>query len=122
MDKQRAAHVWKDIILPAYDETVEYTRFGATGDPKKTIKAALEKGTTPDEIRSVLAVIAKIKEDDGRFSASNRRWLYEALPEGPADWYAWYTGWGVAMGDLDHIHTAHLDGLVSAMRRLPEEG
>lgn len=108
----RLKQSWETLIT-AYKETVECSSYGMTGDPRKTIACAAGKGVGTQELREVLAVIAKIKPHDGRFSASNRNWLYAGLDFDAGDWYMEY---GYYMGHLDDIHTTHLDNLASTLR------
>ena len=110
--KEILSKTWHTLIR-AYKDTVEYTSHGATGDPRKTIDKAMEEGATFDDLRQALAVIAHIKEHDGRFSRSNRQWLYESLDFDAGDWYIEY---GRFMGGVDDIHTTHLDNLTSCLR------
>lgn len=117
MTKERMKTVWETLIA-AYKATVEYTSHGTTGDPRKTIAEAVSRGVTKDELRQVLAVIAHVKEHDGRFSLWNRRWLYESLDFGSDDWYMEY---GCYMKSLDDIHTSHLDYLVTILHQVMRE-
>ena len=116
MEKKRLKEVWSTLI-GAYKDTIEYTDHGLTGDPRKTIREALSRGVTMKEMRQTIAVIAHIKAGDGRFGESNRRWLYDSLDFGAYDWFMEYR----FMGDLDAIHTTHLDNLVSHMRQMERE-
>ena len=113
MDKQRRQYLWKEVIIPAYDATIEYGSHGVTGNPVKTIDRILDE-CTKDELKEVLGVVAHIKFWDERFSKKNREWLYEAVSEAPADDRTWYEWSGLS--DLDHIHTAHLDNLAYYLR------
>lgn len=111
-NRTRLQQNWEKFIA-AYKETIEYGPYGMTGDPRKTIACAAGKGIGTQELREVLAVIAKIKPHDGRFSDSNRNWLYAGLDFDAGDWYMEY---GYYMGHLDDIHTTHLDNLTSTLR------
>lgn len=115
--KEKLARTWKGLVR-AYKDTVEYTPHGVTGDPRKTIARAMAEGATFDDLRQALGVIAHIKEHDGRFSRSNRQWLYEGVDFDADDWYLEY---GRVMGGVDDIHTTHLDNLVTHMRNMEME-
>ena len=125
LDVARARAVW-GYVIDGYEATVEYGRYGATGDPRKTVLAALGASgadwadlPTFAEIREVLAIVALIKAHDGRISQSNRAWLAAAQTATASDWYM---EWGVKMRRLDEIHSAHIDGIMSAMRLWRAEG
>lgn len=115
--KEKLKRTW-NVLCSAYKATVEYTDHGVTGDPRTTIAEALSEGVSVEDLRQALGVIAHIKEHDGRFGRSNRQWLYESIDFDSADWYLEY---GRLMGDLDTIHTAHLDNIVTCLRHFEEE-
>ena len=113
VNKKRLKEVWSTLIA-SYKDTVEYTDHGVTGDPNKTLKETFDRGVSPTELRQTLAVIAHIKEHDGRFGSKNRKWLYDSLMFGS---YDWYTEYGRFIGNLDDIHTTHLDNLTTYLRK-----
>lgn len=113
MDPRQAKQVWK-VLVDAYGNTVECDPYGLTGDPNKTIDAAVQQGAEIEELREVLAVIANIKAHDGRISRSNREWLSSHIKATSDDWYMEY---GRVMGHLDDIHTAHLNNLIDVIRQ-----
>ena len=114
--KEKLARTWKELVR-AYRNTVKYTPHGVIGDPRRTIARAMAEGATFDDLRQAIAVIAHIKEHDGRFGRINRQWLYESLDFGTDDWYLEY---GRFVGGEDDIHTTHLDNLTTCLRQMPQ--
>ena len=119
LDVLRTREVW-NYVVDAYKATVVYGPYGATGDPRATVLAALSadgvdwaKVQSFAEIREVLAIFAMVKEYDGRISRSNREWLATSRTATATDWYM---EWGIKMRRLDDIHTTHIDNLISTMR------
>ena len=115
MTPDRFKDIWRNAIIPAYDETTIYGPHGRTGDPYATIEHCFSKKISKKELREALGIIARIKKHDGRFGHDTRSWLYEGMatkdmPVDPSH-YDWYINYGCHAGDLDHIHTSHLEGL-----------
>ena len=123
MDKQmnpaRANEIWQNVIIPAYDSTIVYWKYGVTGNPEDTIGEVL-KSITISEFRVLMGLIAKLKPYDGRIDDRNRKRYTECLVDalegiGPEDSNFnnddyWYRAW--RLGDIDHIHTTHIDNLM----------
>lgn len=112
MEKKRMKEFWETLVQ-SYRDTVEYKPYGTTGDPRKTIALAKERGVSVNELVVVLAVIAKMKDWDERISRGNRNWLYSFLNFDSDNWYMEYIR---VFRNTDEIHSAHLNNLVSTIR------
>lgn len=112
MERKEARRVWF-AIRTAYAASVVYKVYGTTGDPEDTLRIAL-RTCSKEQVRQTIAVVAHIKEHDGRFWDTVREWLYESLPEeqdgAKKDWYTEYS-----LDGLDDIHTTHLNGIAQAL-------
>ena len=115
MNKKRISEVWAQIVS-AYDATAEYSKFGRTGNPNKTLDVLFEAGVTAEEARQVLAIQAMIRPHDLRLDDS-RKWLSLSI-EPVSDWYGEY---GKRLNQIDAIHPAHMNGLAMALKKRMEE-
>ena len=93
------------IIRECYDETRE-------SSPAETLKIILNR-IGEDACLQTFATIAEIKKDDGRISPTNRAFLRPYfLNEKAAEWDI-----GNPFTGLDHIHTTHIDQLISELAK-----
>ena len=100
------AKVW-DGIIETYKETIPQN------NPKVTV-AAIYKKFGKSKANEAFATIAEIKKHDGRISSRNRKKL-SSIPVNP-DCTVW--DWMVnpmLRCDLDYIHTAHIDNLITEL-------
>ena len=118
LSNERLKEVWREVIIPAYDKCSFLSGYGLSGDPEVFLEEAL-KGATPYELRYTLGVVAHIKDWDLRLSNSIRQWLYDGVDVTCDDWCTTYVR---LLGDLDHIHTSHLNGCAQALYEHAKEG
>lgn len=105
---KRCATCWKKICA-----TFKEYRFDGT--PKETIDKILEQMSF-EEARTTFAVIAALKRHDGRIWGYNREWMNKTpLPEGATDWS--HSNPMLNTNLMDEIHPAHIDQLISELRR-----
>ena len=100
-------------ICSAYDDTREQN------NPEITAKEILSK-MSYEEAYSVLNAVAHIKGHDGRISNRNRSLL--AAHDAYKDYFVWEAENPFIRAGLDHIHTAHIDNIISEILRLNQEG
>ena len=112
--------LWKDVVT-AYKDTREENR------PDTTTDAILAKMTLSDAI-TVFSLVAKIKEHDGRIYGTNRDFMNErfsAFSDNNYDVARLATDWTrdnpFIHAGLDDIHTAHIDNLITELRKRERE-
>lgn len=108
MTPKECVDAWK-VVCEQYDATIPENKPGTT--MSKIIDVLGEEKT-----REVFATVAAIKAYDGRISRYNRQYLtsIEVNPES----IAWSLENPMSNAELDYIHTAHIDNLISELRRL----
>lgn len=95
------------VIRECYDET-------RGSNPAETLKVILGK-IGEDACLQTFATVAEIKKNDGRISPANRTFLRPYfLNEKAAEWEA---GNPLIRAELDHIHTTHIDQLISELTK-----
>lgn len=105
MNPRECANVW-ETVCNCYDETIK------TANPEIAMDKIIEK-VGMRRAKEVFATFAKIKKNDGRISGYNRKKLeniavnekcLERSESNP-----------MINAGLDHIHTAHVDNLISQL-------
>ncbi len=112
MNSSDCANAWRKVCQ-IYDETREINR------PKITSERIVEELGLEAALET-FATIAKIKERDGRISNRNREYLrvitvYRGSIERDHSNPLFDTGL------LDHIHTSHIDNLITELIRMRGE-
>lgn len=105
-DLHEIAKVW-DGIIEIYKETI------SQNNPKVTV-AAIYRKFGKAKANEAFATIAEIKKHDGRISQWNRKKL-SSIPVDPN-----CTVWDIMINpmlrtDLDYIHTAHIDNMITEL-------
>lgn len=105
-DLVETAKVWNGII-EIYKETI------SKNNPKITV-AAIYKKFGKAKANEAFATIAAIKKHDGRISPRNRKKL-SSIQVNP-DCTVWGRMINPMIGtDLDYIHTAHIDNMITEL-------
>lgn len=105
-DLVEIAKVW-DGIIETYKETIPQN------NPKVTV-AAIYRKFGKEKANEAFATIAEIKKHDGRISQRNRKKL-STIPVNP-DCTVWDRTINPMIGtDLDYIHTAHIDNMITEL-------
>ncbi|MCI7150577.1 hypothetical protein MSA92_12365 [bacterium] len=109
--KNGCADAWETVIR-IYDETIEQNNPAVTAE-----KIVSEIGLS--NAMEVFSVVAAIKKKDGRITPANRRELSK-VPIDPdaAEWQPWNPMLRV---DLDHIHPAHINNIISALLNIARQ-
>lgn len=107
MSPKECASAWTEVCR-IYDETREINR------PDKTIDKILET-LGMDKTLEVFATVAAIKKHDGRIYGGNKEFV-NSIPVN-LDSVRWEHGNPMASSYMDHIHTAHINNLISELRR-----
>lgn len=108
MNANEIADTWKEIVR-IYNERSETTT------PEETMNEIIHKfGIKKTEI--VFATVAAIKKHDGRIYGANRDYM-NSIPVDPQI-VEWRSGNPVVYAGLDDIHTAHIDQLITELRKL----
>lgn len=92
-------------VIRIYEETREQN------DPSLTINKILEE--LGNKVEEVFATVAAIKKSDGRIYGRNRKYM-DSIPVNPAS-IRWERSNPMLYADLDHIHTAHINQLITAL-------
>lgn len=104
-DLVEIAKVWNGII-ETYKETIPQN------NPKVTVDAIYKKFGKA-KANEAFATIAEIKKHDGRISQRNRKKL-SSIPVNP-DCTIWDRSNPMLRTDLDYIHTAHIDNMITEL-------
>lgn len=109
--KNGCADAWETVIR-IYDETI------VQNDPSVTAgKIISEIGLS--HALEVFSVVTAIKKKDGRITPANRRALSE-VPFDP-DATEWQSCNPMLRADLDHIHPAHINNIISALLNIARQ-
>lgn len=106
MTPKECAEAWKTVIK-CYDET------RVTNNPKVTIEKITEI-LGIENTKEVFATVAKIKQHDGRIYGENRKYM-ESITVNP-ECVIQRNGNPMIYSGLDHIHTAHINNLITQLR------
>lgn len=104
-DLKEIAKVW-DGIVEVYKETIPQN------NPQITV-AAIYKKFDKAKANEAFATIAEIKKHDGRVTPWSRKKL-SSIPVNP-DCTVWDSNNPMLRTDLDYIHTAHIDNLITEL-------
>lgn len=104
-DLKEIAKVWNGII-EVYKETIP------ENNPKITVAAIYQKFGKV-KANEAFATVAEIKKHDGRISSRNRKKL-SSIPVDP-NCTVWDRTNPMLSVDLDYIHTAHIDNLITEL-------
>ncbi len=105
LTSEELKNTWKKIC-DCYDATRESNR------PELTIQKIIgEVGL--NEALQAFAVVAKIKDHDGRINSYNRDFLSPYLMN--KDAAKWESSNPMTYAGLDHIHTTHIDQMISSL-------
>ena len=105
-DLKEIAKVWNGII-ETYKETISENNPKITG-------AAIYRKFGKAKANEAFATIIEIKKHDGRISSRNRKKL-SSIPVNP-DCTVWDRMINPMLSvDLDYIHTAHIDNMITEL-------
>ena len=100
------AKIW-DGIIEIYKETI------SQNNPKKTVDAIYKKFGKA-KANEAFATITEIKKHDGRISPRNRKKLSSIPVDQNCTVWDWMIN-PMLRCDLDYIHTAHIDNLITEL-------
>lgn len=101
-----------DLILKIYDETI------SQNNPRNTMDRIIEI-LGLERTKEVFAVVAAIKKHDGRIYGRNRDFA-NSIPYNEECTQRIF-GNPMIYSGLDHIHTAHINNLITELRKISEE-
>ena len=104
-DLKEITKVW-DGIVDIYKATI------SQNNPKFTVTQIYKKFGKA-KANEAFATIAEIKKHDGRISQRNRKRL-SSIPVNP-DCTIWDRSNPMLRTDLDYIHTAHIDNMITEL-------
>lgn len=107
MNAKEIANAWREIVQ-IYNETRELT-------PKTTV-CEIIRSFGVKQTKEIFATISAIKKHDGRIYGENREYMNGI----PVDKEAieWRRGNPVIGAGLDDIHTAHINQLITELRKV----
>ena len=108
MNANEIAEAWKEIVK-IYNETKEIA------PPEGTLCDIIHKFAIK-KTEEVFATIAAIKKYDGRIYGKNRDYM-NSIPI-DSQIIEWRSGNPVIYAGLDDIHTAHINQLITELRKL----
>lgn len=108
MTPKECAETWKTVIK-CYDETIN------VNNPKITMKRIIDT-IGVEKTKEVFATVAKIKQHDGRIYGENRKYM-ESIPINPECCVERTRNNPMIYSGLDHIHTAHINNLITELRK-----
>ena len=106
MNRKECAEAWI-TVCNIYDET------RAANRPDNTLDKILEI-LGADKTLEVFATVSAIKKHDGRIYGKNREFM-ESVAINPES-VKWESGNPMVSAKLDHIHTSHIDNLITELR------
>ena len=106
MSPKECSEAWKEVCR-IYDETREVNR------PDNTMDKIIEE-LGIDKTLEVFATVAAIKKHDGRIYGNNRTFI-GTIPVNPES-LKWEHGNPMVSSYMDHIHTAHINNLITELR------
>lgn len=107
MTPKECADAWKEVVR-IYNTTRETT-------PKITTQKIIESLGTK-KTKEVFATVAAIKKHDGRIYGKNREYM-ESIYINPKSVELQY-GNPMIYAGLDDIHTAHIDQMITELRKM----
>ena len=108
MTREECANAWKTVVQ-CYKDTI------TINDPKTTILRIVNT-LGLERTKEIFATISKIKEHDGRINSHNREYLKTIVID--AHNIVWERSNSLIRAGLDDIHTAHINNLITELRRL----
>ncbi len=108
MTREVCASIWKTVIT-CYQKTIEIN------NPAITM-AEIVNTIGLDNTKEIFATVSKIKEHDGRIYGANREYM-NSIAINP-DNVVWESSNPLIYAGLDEIHTAHINNLITELRRL----
>lgn len=108
LNPKETAQIWKAIVN-IYNETRD------ENNPTYTMKTILERWEYP-KVKETFATVAKIKKHDGRIYGRNRD-VMNATETNP-DAVEWRYGNPMVIKQLDDIHPAHINQLISELLKV----
>lgn len=107
MTPKECADAWK-VVCEQYDATIP-------GNKPSTTMSKIIDALGREKTKEVFATVAAIKDQDGRISRYNRQYLksIEINPESTV----WSHENPMSYAELDYIHTAHIDNLISELQK-----
>lgn len=110
MNAKEIANAWKEIVR-IYNETREQS-------PEATMCEIVQKfGVKQTE--EIFATVSAIKKNDGRIYGKNREYM-NSIPV-DSKIIEWRSGNPVIYAGLDDIHTAHINQLITELRKLNKQ-
>lgn len=106
MNANEIAETWKEIVK-IYNDTREF--------PEGTLCNIIHKFSVK-KTEEVFATVAAIKKYDGRIYGKNRDYM-NSIPV-DSQIIEWRSGNPVIYAGLDDIHTAHINQLITELRKL----
>ena len=100
------ANAWKEVVQ-IYNDTRDL-------NPEATMNEIID-ALGVEKAKEVFATVAAIKKHDGRIYGKNREYM-DSIPV-DAEIVEWRFGNPVIYAGLDDIHTAHINQLITELRR-----
>lgn len=107
-NKSELASNWKRIVA-IYRETIEFN------NPELTVKRMIE-ALGFEALTKTFAVVARIKQNDGRIYGENRKFMNCITVD--EDAVKWERDNPMIYAGLDDIHTSHINNLITEIRKL----
>lgn len=110
MNTNDLASAW-EIVIHEYEKTIEQN------NPEITVKNIVQI-LGVNRTKEIFATIAAIKKHDGRISGRNRK-IFENISVNP-EALIWNWENPLLRVDLDRIHTARIDNMITELRKIDE--
>lgn len=107
MTQKECAEAWKTVIK-CYDETININ------NPKITMKRIIDT-IGVEKTKEVFATVATIKQHDGRIYGENRKYMENITVN--SECVEWTRENPMIYSGLDHIHAAHINNLITELRK-----
>lgn len=107
MNANEIADAWKEVVR-IYNDTRETT-------PEVTMNKIIDS-LGLENVKETFATVAAIKKHDGRIYGRNREYM-NSIPV-DSEIVEWRSGNPVIYAGLDDIHTAHINQLITELRKL----
>lgn len=107
MNANEIADAWKEVVR-IYNDTRETT-------PEVTMNKIIDSLGLKN-VKETFATVAAIKKHDGRIYGRNREYM-NSIPV-DSEIVEWRSGNPVIYAGLDDIHTAHINQLITELRKL----
>lgn len=107
MTPMECKEAWQKVVK-CYNETIE------ENNPEVTLKRIVRELTLA-KTKEIFAVISAIKKHDGRIYGTNREYMNN-IPFNPAC-SEWVAENPIRYAGLDDIHTAHIDNIITELRK-----